>query len=240
MQRLLITRPKRDSVSLAEKLRKIGVAPAVQPMLNVRILGKTVPELDNLQALLVTSANGLRAFSLKCPSRKIRVLSVGEASAEAAKNSGFSEIESADGDVNDLVELVRAKLSPENGILLHPAGTEVAGNLGESLRKDGFDYQRLVLYEAQEIREFQPSILDLLDGKGFWGVLFFSPRTAKIFEDLLEKTKRDQAVVNLDALCLSRNVGQALRLNWKNIRIANKPNQCSLIETVESFRSFQS
>ena len=239
MQRLLITRPKRDSESLAAKLRKIGVSPVIQPMLNVRILSQTVPEFGNLQALLVTSANGLRAFSLKCPLRQVRVLTVGEASAEVAKKSGFSEVESADGNVENLVELVKTRLLAGNGTLLHPAGTKIAGDLGNSLRKYGFDYRRIVLYEAQEIKKFQPHILDLFDTKELWGVLFFSPRTAKIFETLLGKSKRAQAAVHLNAFCLSKNVGKILRLHWKHIRIASKPDQNSLLETVEFFYPFE-
>ena len=152
-----------------------------------------LPEYDfeNAQALVTTSTNGIRAFVEQYSQRSLRVLAVGDSSAQEAKKLGFSWVESAGGDVNDLIKLVRARLSPANGTLIHPAGTKVAGTLYNALREDGFDYKRLVLYEAKKIIKLNLKTLNFLDRGNIDGVLLFSPRTAEVFETLLLKAKRD-------------------------------------------------
>ena len=234
MIQLLITRPKEDAVLLAKQLSKIGIATIQQPVLSVKFVDGPAYDFKNVQALVTTSTNGLRAFVEQYAQRSLRVLAVGDSSAQEARNFGFSCVESAGGDVNDLVKLVRARLSPANGALIHPAGTKVAGALYNALREDGFDYKRLVLYEAKKIIKFNVKTLNLLDTGNIDGVLLFSPRTAEVFETLLVKAKRGFVSSELDALCLSKNVSKALLLDWKCIKVAKNPTQESLLKTVKS------
>ena len=234
MIKLLITRPKKDAVLLAKKISEMGIATIQQPVLNVRVVDGPEYDFENAQALLTTSTNGIRAFVEQYSQRSLRVLAVGDSSAQEAKKLGFSWVESAGGDVNDLIKLVRARLSPANGTLIHPAGTKVAGTLYNALREDGFDYKRLVLYEAKKIIKLNLKTLNFLDRGNIDGVLLFSPRTAEVFETLLVKAKRDFVSSGLDALCLSKNVANALFLDWKSVKVAQKPTQESLLKTVKS------
>jgi uroporphyrinogen-III synthase len=61
--RLLITRPSEDADAFAELLRARGHVAVVAPTMEVRLHeGPAVP-LTNVQAVLATSANGIRALA---------------------------------------------------------------------------------------------------------------------------------------------------------------------------------
>ena len=156
----LITRPEEDARPLAEQLERRGVATLIEPLLEIRPLEEAAqglaPALEGVQALLFTSANGARAFAALSPRRDIGVLAVGDATATAARELGFVAVESAGGDVQDLVRLARQRLRPAGGPLFHAAGSAVAGDLAQLLGEAGFDLRRHVLYEARPAESLTP------------------------------------------------------------------------------------
>src|SRR5690606_24915182 len=111
--RLLLTRPEEDARPLGERLRAAGHEVLIEPLLKIRYRDAPTLELDGVQALLLTSANGVRALARHSHRRDLPVLAVGDATACAARAAGFSDVRSADGDVHDLEALVVAQLSPQ-------------------------------------------------------------------------------------------------------------------------------
>jgi len=127
--RVLITRPSEDAVPLAETLRAAGVESVTEPLLDIVYLDEARPDLTGVQGLLITSANGIRAFARISDNRDVKVFAVGDASARTARGLGFSSVESASGDVAALARLVSEQADPAAGALLHVAGTRLAGDL---------------------------------------------------------------------------------------------------------------
>ena len=157
----LITRPREDAKPLADALAARGIAVVIEPLLAIATLPATAPELASdlagVQAILFTSANGVRAFAELSSRRDIGVLAVGDATAAAARSVGFSAVESAGGDVADLARLAKRRLKPEAGPLFHGAGSAVAGDLASLLAADGFTLRRRMLYESQAASAFAPA-----------------------------------------------------------------------------------
>src|ERR1700761_2440428 len=112
--RALITRPQEDAADLAAALHARGIEPLVEPLLQIKPVSGASVDLDQVQALLFTSANGVRAFAALSDRRDLPTFTVGDKSAEAARSLGFSQIESAGGDVNALASLVGDRLQPQN------------------------------------------------------------------------------------------------------------------------------
>ncbi len=123
----IVTRPRDDAAALVGALADRGVAALLAPMLTILPVPQATrhlaERLAGAQAVLFTSANGVRAFAAASPRRELPVLAVGDASAAAARIAGFRSVASAGGDIEDLVELVAAHLSPQGGALVHAAGT---------------------------------------------------------------------------------------------------------------------
>ena len=237
--RLLITRPLADAEPLAQQLQGLGHQTVIEPLLDIRYLDTAAADterlLDGAQALLVTSANGLRAFVAASPLRDVAVYAVGEASALAATQAGFSKVDSATGDVEALARRVIEQLQPQDGALLHVAGSRVAGDLAGSLGRAGFDVRRAVLYDAIKARQLSSPVNHDIATGSFDGVLLFSPRTAESFVALIEQAGLSETCEGMTAYCLSDAVAEKARvLNWCQVRVAARPDQQSLIETVKT------
>src|SRR5260221_6410979 len=176
--RALITRPIEDSGGLAAALSLRGVTPLSEPLLTIQPVPHPRMTLDGVQAVLLTSANGARAFGRATARRDLAVFAVGDATAQAARALGFAEIASAGGNVDDLTELVTARLDPRRGALLHAAGSAVAGDLAGRLTGAGFQVHRSVLYDAAPVAALTEAAVVRLRRRHIAAAFFFSPRTA--------------------------------------------------------------
>lgn len=236
--RALITRPEEDAAPLADALTAKNVEVSVEPLLMIQTLDEVEIDLDGVQALLFTSANGVRAFVARSERRDIGVLTVGDASAAAARAAGFAHVESAAGDVHDLVRLVKARLDPKSGALFHAAGSVVAGDLAGKLAESGYALRRVTLYEAKPAEALSSETLAALGARDIDLVLFFSPRTASTFVELLRRADDPQAIAGCGkavALCLSPAVAEAAgAISWKSVRSAERPDLPSMLRLVDA------
>lgn len=240
----LLTRPRRDSETLAALLQTEGVDSLIEPVIDIVPLDSAaLPPLDSMQALLLTSANGVRALAalLGPPpeARNLPLLAVGAASAEAARHAGFTHVESAGGDVKALAALAKRRLNPAAGRLLHIAGTRIAGDLAALLGEQGFETERLAIYRAEQRAALSAAACDALVHGKIHMVLFFSPRSARGFVKLIRAAAADSdgslvsALAHVTAICLSPAVAAAAAgLNWRRIRAASQPEQAALLDEV--------
>lgn len=233
--RLLITRPADDARSLADELAARGIDSVIAPVMTVADATGPAPDLAGVQAVLITSANGVRALARMCETREVPVLAVGDASAAAARDLGFQSVTSAGGDVAALAKLTADSLDPANGALLHVAGSSVAGDLRGDLTRAGFDCRRAVLYEARPVDSLGAEARDALSKGEIDGVLLYSPRTAKTFAAIVHKDGVAGACARLTAYCLSPAVADAVQgLRWRRVVVAAAPDQDSLLAAVDA------
>ncbi len=231
--RVLLTRPQEDAQPLAALLRERGVEALIEPLLNVEMVPGPLLDLNGVQALLATSANGVRAFAAREARRGLPVYAVGDATARTALEIGFDSVESASGDVEALADLVRRRLDPEDGALLHVAGTALAGDLAGMVEAAGFGYRRVVLYRAGKADRLSPRAVRAIRDRDVDGVVLFSPRTAETFVALIAEARSTDACRGLTAFCLSDAVAaKAVAIGWDRIVVADRPDQTALVEAV--------
>lgn len=231
--RVLITRPRRDAEPLAAALRTHRVESIIAPLLDIRNLAGRPLDLRGVQGLLATSANGVRAFAARERARDLPVYAVGDATAQTARAEGFPAVEIATGDVAALARLVRDRVDPAAGALLHVAGTKLAGDLSGMLAAAGFRYRREVLYEARTADSLPTAAARAIGARSLLGVILYSPRTAATFVDLVRKADLASDCRAQRAFCLSEAVAErAAVLAWKRIVVASHPDQSAMVEAV--------
>jgi uroporphyrinogen-III synthase len=230
----LVTRPRGEAAALVAALAARGIAAIVEPLLEIQYRDGPVPDLDGVQAILCTSANGVRALARVIDERALPLLAVGEATAARARAEGFARVESAGGTVEDLVRLAGARLSPEAGRLLHVAGSVVAGDLAGALRDRGFRVDRAVLYEARPAARLGAATVRAVTAGEIDFALFFSPRTAAIFAELAAAAGFGEALRRVTAISLSAAADAALgELAFGERRIADRPDQGRLLAALD-------
>jgi len=230
----LVTRPREDAVGVSRELEDRGFAVRVEPLLDIRIKTGLCLDLTGVQGFLATSANGVRALAANCPDRALPVWAVGDVTARMAQELGFTHIHSAKGDAETLAALVGKQADPSAGTLLHAAGTKVAGDVSGKLAALGFAVRREILYDAVTAEALSDGLIAALEAKAIDLALFFSPRTAATFATLARLAEQGDMVRAVTAYALSAAVAQELAvLPWRAIHIAAKPEQASLLATID-------
>jgi uroporphyrinogen-III synthase len=219
--RVAITRTAAEARATAARIQMMGAAPVVAPLLSIKSSTDCDWNVSGAQALLFTSGNGVQEFALRNPqTRKLTVITVGDATADLARACGFAAVISADGDVNALIEKARWALSPSAGKVIHFAGTHVAGDLAGALTAAGFDAERRIAYEAVAADALPPAFSEPLDI-----VLFHSARAAETFVTL-GAPNADK----LTAACISEAVAQAAgKARWARIIVSPAPREDALL-----------
>lgn len=233
-KRALITRPREDSADAAIALARRGITPVLAPMMRIEYTTANIEnEVSLAQAILFTSRNGVRAFSRLSPRRDVAVLAVGDSTAALARDNGFVNVESAQGDSGDLARLTIERLDPADGLLFHAAGATVAGDLTDALNKAGFKSVRRTLYEAKAEDALDDETATALRDRTLDYVLFFSPRTGRIFAELVEKAGLAKTCDSLTAICLSEAVASEIAgLSWRETVIAQLPTTAALLAVI--------
>lgn len=232
--RLLLTRPAVEAERTRRRFAAAGHTLVAAPVLAIEPL-VTALDLTGVQALAVTSRQGLAALADATPRRDLPLYAVGDATAEAARAAGFTQVESAAGALEDLTALLAARIDPAGGRVLHLSGENIAGELGETLRSKGIEVVRTPLYRARPVEELDRTALDELRGGRLDGALFFSPRSAKVFARLAVRHSLEQACGRLVAYCLSAAVAErAAALAWRRLVVAAHPDLPSLLAAVQA------
>ncbi len=228
--RVLVTRPIEDGEETARQLALRGHSALVAPLLTTRFPDGPEVTLDGVQAILATSANGVRALARRSARRNVALFAVGPQTAAEAQSLGFQSVKSADGDAAALAQATRIWAAPDKGALLHVAGEGNDGKLAQMLA--GFSVRREILYAVTAVEKMpQAAALALRQGQ-IDAALFFSPRSAAIFRDCARQ--ENLPVQDLIAACISPAAAAALApLAWRQIRVAAKPNQQSLLEALD-------
>lgn len=232
---VLITRPAAEADGLAATLAARGWVPVLAPMMEIVTDRPPLPDERTLQALLVTSANGVRGIADRLANRRLPVIAVGDATAAAARAAGFDTVTSARGTADELAALVTATLDPAAGALLHAAGAVTTGDLAGRLDAAGFAVHRAVVYRAEPVPRLSDAAAAALADRRVRAVLLYSPRTARLLIERIVESGLADACRTIDAVCLSAAVATAAEpAGWRCVHVAARPNGDALIDTLST------
>jgi len=103
------------------------------------------------------------------------------------------------GDAAALSDLVRQRLDPTAGPLLHVSGADVA----DEPVAEGFDVRRVVLYEARAAEALPDSARAALEARAIDVATFFSPRAATLFVRLVTEARLAETCRAITAIAIS-------------------------------------
>ena len=226
--RLIITRPEADALPLKAKLEGLGHIATLAPLLKIVPRPNAyIPPLA-YQLICATSANALKSVHLHDDIKKILLLTVGPQSLAVAKQEGFKNCQAHGGDVQGLVAHITANFDPKNGPILYLSGAETSSNLRALLKVSGFAVERVIIYDA--VIQTPPEIDKALAKAN--GVLLYSPRSARIWCDLIINSKLEKQAAAPIYYCLSDNVAEILPVQWQK-RVAKTPDEAAMLALLD-------
>ena len=116
----------------AKNYADLGFEPVVSPVLQILAISPAPSPPNNNTLLIFSSQNGVRLFAETCVERTNSVICVGDATAELARSVGFVHVRSAEGDAQDVVNLVLTSV-PRSQTLRHCCGKHLQGGIAEQL-----------------------------------------------------------------------------------------------------------
>jgi uroporphyrinogen-III synthase len=235
--RLLVTRPQPDAARTAAALRHAGHQVTCAALLRIELIANAELGPGPWSALVLTSANALRALETH-PRRTellaLPVFAVGRRTAAAARASGFLAVTAAGGDAQDLVQRLRAE-HKGRAPLLYLAGQDRSRDLAADLAADGLIVSTVAVYRAVKLDKFPPALAAALTAGELDGVLHFSRRSAEAYLDCARAAALlDQALAPAH-YCVSEQVAEPLvAAGAQRFRIAGRPEEAALIGLIEA------
>jgi uroporphyrinogen-III synthase len=236
--RLLVTRPEPDATTLKAQLIAFGHEVLVEPLLNVvlRPLEPGEIDLDEAQALVATSRNGVRALASSPwgeAAKDLPLFAVGPGTASSARALGFADVRQGPRDARALIPFVAERAQVNGGSLIYLAGETRTGDVGGELRRLGFHVQEPVMYSVAPSDRLSPPILSRLAAGEIDGVLLLSAHTARVWARLILRHGFTKQAQRMTHYCLSRAVAQGLdALGDPPILVASQPDLKALIALV--------
>lgn len=230
---VVVTRPAGQAEPYARQVRGHGYDVLCEPVLSIETLPADLPSLQDYDALVFTSANGVRAFAEQChdlrPGQKI--YTVGDRTAQTAQDAGFADVISAGGDIHDLERTLDGLGTPHR--ILYPSAVDISRPLSAGRH----DVVRVPVYAANAAQALTDICSQKLAEGDIAAVSFFSPRSARIFSGLVSQAERTEHLFSIKALCMSDLVVNSLNSTlWKSVHVARTPDfngMTALLETIQ-------
>lgn len=222
MTHVLIIRSQEDGRPMVEALKAQGIEVSHHPLFHPFFL--PVPLLINPQALIITSKNAIRALEGREDLKHLTLYTVGDKTAELARDMGFVNVLSASGTTQELLQCVVEKADQNRGILYHLSGEIIKGDMVDMLRQIGFQAQRHIVYRIEDAVNLPTDLCAKLKADTISHVIFCSPRTTITFTKFLKESRLENITCPMTALCLSQEVAEkAASLQWKKVWISTQP-----------------
>jgi uroporphyrinogen-III synthase len=236
---VLVTRPHPDNEATASALRGRGHEVLLAPMLRFEGIA-TGDDLDGrYDAVIVTSANALRAVDLAGHSILARPLfAVGEHTAEAARAAGFDKVLSAGGDATNLRGLLRGRIKAKElkktARLIYLAGADLSRDLAGELGADGFDVVTRTTYRMVALSTLPRDALEAFAANRIEAVLHYSARSTRAFVEAVRAAGIEISALSVPQCCLSASLAAILReAGATRAKAAVRPDEGALFEALE-------
>ncbi|WP_370335662.1 uroporphyrinogen-III synthase [Parvularcula marina] len=231
---IFITRPAPDAERTVDALRAEGIEAEAAPLMDISFTDAALPEIPEDALLAFTSANGVRAW-VAAGGPALPVFAVGDATANTAAEYGLPIEGIASGDVEALFILLDAEAAGRS--ILHVRGQQAIGNLCDRLGEAGHSHLSLPLYEAVAAPKLPPNLKAALE-EGGHAVGIFSPRSMKLFLDLVEAEGLTARIAAFDAICLSPAVAEIGKSSgFRSVHVAQRPELSAFVDTARLRRT---
>lgn len=208
--KVLVLRPQPGADETAARARALGLEVVVAPLFSVRPVAWTPPDPAGFDAVMLTSASAARQASEGlAPFKHLPCYAVGEATAAAARDTGFQDVRVGPDDGTGLLLMMA---DDEAHAVFHPCGEDHL-----ALELPGVAITRIPVYAAEAADSLPVPAEGML-------ALLHSPRAAKLFAGLAG----DRSQISIAAI--SARTARAAGEGWQEVAVAPRPRDEALLE----------
>jgi len=215
---ILLTRPIEDSQELILKLQLSGHKISHLPVIKIDKVNYDEINHSDYDGIIFTSSNAVKNLNCKNINKNIYCFSVGSATEKSARNIGFQNVFSADGNVNNLKEIILQNFDKKKGKLLYVSGETISSNLDKDLISEGYSIKRLINYKVLPNEKFDPNFMKELKSSMPDIVYVYSQNSAKSLLNIIKKYELVDCCMNTNLMCIGEKTSSILNeVKWKKI-----------------------
>ena len=174
------------------------------------------------KGIVFISANAIKFLDVKNIDKKLNCFCVGSATEKKARSAGFQNVFAADGNVNNLKELILLNFNSSEGKLLYISGEVISSNLDQNLISEGYNIKRVIDYRTNPIEKFEQSFIDKLKIKMPEIVYIYSQNSAINFLNVIKNYQLESLWMNTNLMCIGEKTSSILNeIKWKKIFLFN-------------------
>ena len=158
---ILFTRPLEDCHEMILKFQSLGHEISHLPLINIEGLKYEAPKYSEFKGIIFTSTNAIKFLDIKNIDKKLKCFCVGNATEKKARSVGFQNVFAAEGNVNNLKELILQNFKPSEGKLIYISGEIISSDLDKELISSGYTIERLINYRANAIEIYDLSLIHI-------------------------------------------------------------------------------
>ena len=230
---VLLTRPYGDSLITAKNLNGYGYDCLIDPMLTVDHYDLSTIHFvmpTRLQGCILTSKRATKALSFWNIPKITPLYVVGAATAETVYQQGYHNVIQGSGDGLGLLSQLLSQTHAQLGTMVYFSGEERRFDLESPLLDAGYDIKCYIIYSTIKAPCLQVATLSALRHKHITTILYYSPKSARRFNELA--LDLGHLLVGVTAICLSTAVAAELTLPFAKVMIAEQPHEKALIKTL--------
>jgi len=219
---ILFTRPLEDCQEIILKFQSLGHEVSHLPLIDIEGLKYEPLNYSEFRGIIFTSTNAVKFLDIKNIDKKIACFCVGNATEKKARSSGFQNVFAADGNVNNLKELILQNFNSSEGKLLYISGEAISSNLDQDLISNGYTIERVINYRANPIEKYDEDFIKKLKLKMPEITYIYSHNSAINFLKIIKNYQLETLWMNTNLMCIGEKTSAILNeIKWKKIFLFN-------------------
>ena len=219
---ILFTRPLADSHDLILKFQSLGHNVSHLPLIEIEGIKINHVNFTDFKGIIFTSSNAIKYLDTKIIDKKINCFCVGTSTEKKARAVGFQNVFAAEGNVDNLKELILQNFDMSKGKLLYVSGEIISTNLDEKLISKGYNVERVINYKANPIIKYDENFIENLKSKMPEIVYIYSQNSAINFLKVIKNYQLETLWMNTNLMCIGEKASSILNeIKWKKIFLFN-------------------
>ena len=219
---ILLTRPLDDCHEMILKFQSLGHKISHLPLLKVdKVDYENINFLD-YKAIIFTSANAVKFLDLKTIDKNLLCFCVGNATEKNARSVGFQNVIAAEGNVENLKELILQNFDKKNGKLIYVSGEIISIDLDNQLIELGYSIKRIINYRTNHNEKFDDNFVEALKTNKPDIVYVYSQNSALSFLKFIKVYQSENLWMDTNLMCIGEKTSSILNeIKWKKIFLFN-------------------
>ena len=219
---ILLTRPLEDCSEMIIKFKSLGHQVSHLPLLRVDKVNYGQINFSNFKGIIFTSANSIKFLDLKSIDKNLLCFCVGSATEKKARSVGFQNVIAAEGNVENLKELILQNFNQKDGNLIYISGKTVSVDLDHQLSKEGYNIERVINYRTTHNQNFNDEFVNELKLNMPDMVYVYSQNSAFSLLNFIKMHQSESLWMNTNLMCIGEKTSSILNeIKWKKIFLFN-------------------